>query len=63
MRQFCSDEKADEVESFFANHVNPGIDKILKQSIEHVRIKARWIEAIKQEHSLPNLLMQLAQRG
>ncbi|XP_031251964.1 aminopeptidase M1-like isoform X1 [Pistacia vera] len=60
---FCSNEKADEVESFFRNHVNLGIEKILMQSIERVRIKARWIEGIKQEHSLPILLMQLAHEG
>ncbi|XP_031255809.1 aminopeptidase M1-like [Pistacia vera] len=60
---FCSNEKADEFESFFRNHVNLGIEKILMQSIERVRIKARWIEGIKQEHSLPILLKQLAHKG
>ncbi|KAK3220437.1 hypothetical protein Dsin_014407 [Dipteronia sinensis] len=35
-----SDEKAEEVEAFFGSHVNPAVDKILKQSIERIRIKA-----------------------
>ncbi|KAK0597687.1 hypothetical protein LWI29_027625 [Acer saccharum] len=51
-----SNEKAEEVEAFFGSHVNPAVDKILKQSIERIRIKARWIQSIKQEQSLPDLV-------
>ncbi|KAI9161526.1 hypothetical protein LWI28_018315 [Acer negundo] len=54
-----SNEKAEEVEAFFGSHVNPAVDKILKQSIERIRIKARWIQSIKQEQSLPDLVNQL----
>ncbi|KAK0594833.1 hypothetical protein LWI29_001050 [Acer saccharum] len=36
-----SNEKAEEVEAFFGSHVNPAVGKILKQSIERIRIKAR----------------------
>ncbi|TXG68447.1 hypothetical protein EZV62_003382 [Acer yangbiense] len=54
-----SNEKAEEVEAFFGSNVNPAVDQILKQSIERIRIKARWIQSIKQEQSLPDLVNQL----
>ncbi|RZB58906.1 Aminopeptidase M1 isoform D [Glycine soja] len=38
-----SDEKADEIEAFFASHMNHSIVMHLKLSIERIRIKARWI--------------------
>ncbi|KAH9665065.1 Aminopeptidase M1 [Citrus sinensis] len=60
---FSSNEKADEIEAFFASHVQTGVDKVLKQSIEKIRIKARWMESIKQEQSLPDLIKQLAHKG
>lgn len=58
--QFCSNEKADEVEEFFASRVHPSIAMTLKQSIEQVRIKARWVQSIRQEQSLQELVKQLA---
>ncbi|TXG68453.1 hypothetical protein EZV62_003388 [Acer yangbiense] len=57
-----SNEKAEEVEVFFGSHVNPAVDKILKQSIERVLIKARSIQSIKQEQSLPDLVNQLLRK-
>ncbi|XP_020219267.1 aminopeptidase M1 isoform X1 [Cajanus cajan] len=57
-----SDEKADEIETFFASHMNHSIVMNLKLSIEQIRIKARWIRSVEQEHSLPDLIKQLAQR-
>ncbi|KAK0596001.1 hypothetical protein LWI29_011907 [Acer saccharum] len=57
--ELSSNEKAEEVEAFFGSHVNPAVDKILKQSIERIQIKARWIQSIKQEQSLPDLVNQL----
>lgn len=60
---FSSNEKADEIEAFFASHVHTGVDKVLKQSIEKIRIKARWMESIKQEQSLPDLIKQLLHKG
>lgn len=57
---FCSNEKADEVEEFFASRVHPSIAMTLKQSIEQVRIKARWVQSIRQEQSLQELVKQLA---
>ncbi|KAI3455597.1 hypothetical protein Pfo_012260 [Paulownia fortunei] len=49
---FCSHDMANEVEAFFASHPLPSITLNLKQSLELVRIKARWIEHIKQEQEL-----------
>ncbi|KAL2493283.1 Aminopeptidase M1 [Abeliophyllum distichum] len=46
---FCSNEMADEIEEFFATHPVQSIAMNLKQSLELIRIKARWIEYIKQE--------------
>ncbi|XP_054780299.1 aminopeptidase M1-like isoform X2 [Prosopis cineraria] len=56
-------EKAEEIEEFFASRMNPSIAMNLKLSIEKIRIKARWIESIRQEHSLQDLIKQLAQRN
>jgi len=61
--QFSSNEKADEVEAFFANRTTPAFAMNLKQSIEQIRIKARWVQNIKQEESLPELVKQLASKG
>ncbi|MFS7974548.1 putative membrane alanyl aminopeptidase [Helianthus anomalus] len=49
---FSSHEMAEEVEEFFSNRVTPSFVRILKQSIEKIRIKAKWIEKIRQEESL-----------
>ncbi|CAK7356897.1 unnamed protein product [Dovyalis caffra] len=45
-----SNEKADEVEEFFATRATPGIAMNLKQSIEQVRIKARWVQNMGSKH-------------
>lgn len=60
---FSSNEKADEVEAFFTNRTTPAFAMNLKQSIEQIRIKARWVQNIKQEESLPELVKQLASKG
>ncbi|KAK2965607.1 hypothetical protein RJ640_008448 [Escallonia rubra] len=57
---FCSHEKADEVEAFFASRMHPSFAMNLRQSIEKVRIKARWVDNIKQEESLKDLVKGLA---
>ncbi|KAF5804893.1 putative membrane alanyl aminopeptidase [Helianthus annuus] len=49
---FSSDEMAEQVEEFFSNRVTPSFVRILKQSIEKIQIKARWIDKIRQEESL-----------
>lgn len=50
--QFSSNEMAEEVEEFFSSRVTPSFARNLKQSIEEIRIKAKWIEKVKQEESL-----------
>ncbi|XP_021999880.1 aminopeptidase M1-like [Helianthus annuus] len=45
---FSSDEMAEQVEEFFSNRVTPLFVRILKQSIEKIQIKARWIDKIRQ---------------
>lgn len=51
--QFCSDDMANEAEVFFGgDDPLPSIALSLKQSLEKVRIKARWVEHIKQEKEL-----------
>ncbi|KAG6581845.1 Aminopeptidase M1, partial [Cucurbita argyrosperma subsp. sororia] len=57
---FCSNEEADEIEAFFATHPHEMVAMDLKQSLEQVRIKARWVEFIRQDHSLPDLISKLA---
>lgn len=60
MEQLCSNEKGDEVEAFFAKRRYPSIAMTLAESIEGIRIKARWLHNIRNDHSLPLLLTQLA---
>jgi puromycin-sensitive aminopeptidase len=62
MWQVNSNEEADDIEAFCASRMNPSIIMNLNLSIEKIRIKARWIESVKQEHSLPNLIKQLIPR-
>ncbi|XP_050285448.1 aminopeptidase M1-like isoform X6 [Quercus robur] len=57
---FCSNEKADEIEAFFASRMHPSFTMILKQSIEQIRLKARWVANIRREQSLEDLVKQLA---
>ncbi|XP_043706701.1 aminopeptidase M1-like isoform X3 [Telopea speciosissima] len=57
---FCSWEKADEIEAFFATRVTHGIARTLKQSIEQVRIKARLVQNVQHEQSVDKLIRQLA---
>lgn len=56
----CSNEKADEVEEFFASRVHPAISMTLNQSIAQVRIKARWVEHVRQQQSVQELVKELA---
>lgn len=60
---FCSNEAADEIEAFFATHPCEAVAMDLKQSLEQVRIKARWVEFIRQAHSLPDLINKLAAKS
>lgn len=60
--RLSTQEEADEVEAFFASRMKPTFAMTLKQNIEKIRIKARWVESIKQEQSLPELIKGLACR-
>ncbi|KAM0866607.1 hypothetical protein ACQ4PT_042519 [Festuca glaucescens] len=56
---FTSEEKAAEVSEFFCTRVKPSFERALKQSLERVRISARWIESIKSEPNLAQTVHQL----
>lgn len=58
--KFYYEENAQEIEAFFASRVTPSISMTLKQSVEQVRINARWVQNIKQEQSLEVLIKELA---
>lgn len=45
---------------FLASRETASFAMNLKQSIEQVRIKARWVESIKQEESIEELVRGLA---
>ncbi|XP_058085543.1 aminopeptidase M1-like [Magnolia sinica] len=59
---FCSDKKADEVNEFFASRMKPSMARTLKQSIERVRINAKWVQSIKDEKCLGEVIKELAHR-
>jgi len=60
LSQFASFEKAKEVEEFFATRSKPSMARTLKQSIERVHINANWVESIKKEDNLTQLVAQLS---
>eukprot|EP01116_Phalansterium_solitarium_P014381 TRINITY_DN3200_c0_g1_i1.p1 TRINITY_DN3200_c0_g1~~TRINITY_DN3200_c0_g1_i1.p1 ORF type:complete len:914 (+),score=361.44 TRINITY_DN3200_c0_g1_i1:169-2742(+) len=41
---FASEQKAAEIEKFFADHPLPQAERTIRQSIEEVRANARWLE-------------------
>jgi len=41
---FVSNDKADDVEQFFKEHPVPVAERTIKQSIESIRTKAKWLE-------------------
>ncbi|KAJ6793920.1 aminopeptidase M1-like [Iris pallida] len=59
---FCSAEKAKEVEEFFASRLTPSISRTYKQSIERLGINAKWVESIKGERHLGEMVQELAHR-
>ncbi|WVZ93105.1 hypothetical protein U9M48_039114 [Paspalum notatum var. saurae] len=58
---FTSEEKAAEVSEFFAGRIKPSFERALKQSLERVRISARWIESIRSEPNLGQTVQHLLQ--
>ncbi|XP_008808926.2 aminopeptidase M1-like [Phoenix dactylifera] len=59
---FSSSEKAEEVEEFFASRAKPSISRTLKQSLERVRINANWVQSIRNDRSLGDMVKELAYR-
>ncbi|CAF2240874.1 unnamed protein product [Brassica napus] len=57
---FASFEKAKEVEEFFATRSKPSMARTLKQSIERVHINANWVESIRKEDNLTQLVAHLS---
>ncbi|XP_048529970.1 aminopeptidase M1-C-like isoform X2 [Triticum urartu] len=56
---FTSNEKAAEISKFFATRTKPGFERTLKQSLESVRISARWAEGIRSEPGLAQTVREL----
>jgi puromycin-sensitive aminopeptidase len=46
---FNSQAKADEVDSFFAEHPVPAADRTIRQALERVRLNIKWLEQNRQE--------------
>ena len=46
---FNSQEKADEVDSFFAEHPAPAAERTIRQAMERVRLNIKWLEQNRQE--------------
>jgi len=59
---FTSNEKAEEFSRFFATRKKPGFERTLKQSLESVRISARWIQGIRSETQLAQTVQELLHR-
>lgn len=62
LAQFTSLEKAKEVEEFFDSHPMPAIVRTLKQSLERVNINANWVQSVKNEKGLADVIKELAYR-
>ena len=46
---FNTKEKADEVDSFFAEHPAPAAERTIRQALERVRLNIKWLELNRQE--------------
>ena len=46
---FNSQEKADEVDSFFAEHPVPAAERTIRQALERIRLNIKWLEQNRQE--------------
>ncbi|TVU33087.1 hypothetical protein EJB05_24872 [Eragrostis curvula] len=56
----ATDEKGDDAEEFFKSRTKANIARTVKQSIERVRINAKWVKSIKSEAELGNVLKEHA---
>ena len=48
---FNSQQKANEVDSFFAEHPAPAAERTIRQALERVRLNIKWLEQNRQELS------------
>ncbi|PKB59194.1 MAG: hypothetical protein BZY83_03035, partial [SAR202 cluster bacterium Casp-Chloro-G2] len=46
---FNSQEKSDDVDSFFAEHPAPAAERTIRQAMERVRLNIKWLELNRQE--------------
>jgi puromycin-sensitive aminopeptidase len=46
---FNSQDKADDVDSFFAEHPAPAAERTIRQALERVRLNIKWLETNRQE--------------
>ncbi|KAL6604594.1 hypothetical protein ACP70R_043021 [Stipagrostis hirtigluma subsp. patula] len=58
----ATDEKGDEAEEFFKSRTKANIARTVKQSIERVRINAKWVKSTKGEADLSNVIKELAHK-
>ena len=56
---FVTEEKATEVENFFASRPCPAAERAIQQAIENIRRNAKWLE--RDEEALKAFLKQSAQ--
>ncbi|XP_047084021.1 aminopeptidase M1-C-like [Lolium rigidum] len=56
---FSSNDKAAEISKFFETRTTAQFEKTLKQSLEMVRINARWVEGIRSEPGLAQTVREL----
>ncbi|XP_034215420.1 aminopeptidase M1-like isoform X3 [Prunus dulcis] len=59
---FASIEKVKEIDEFFKARPNPSITRTLKQSIERVRINAKWVQSVDSEKNLADVVKELVHR-
>lgn len=60
---FSSEEKAKDIETFFATHGNPAVERTVNQSVERVRITAQWVTHLRAEQGLSDVIQELAYRN
>ena len=48
LRAFTTLERAQEVEKFFHDHPVPSAQRTVQQSLERIRLNARWLEVNRQ---------------
>ncbi|KMZ61534.1 Aminopeptidase M1 [Zostera marina] len=59
---FCSEEKVIEVDEFFSTHSKTSFVRVLKQSLEVVKINSSWVLSIKNENTLGGIVNELAHK-